>query len=348
MSPVVVRRSFTPGIGVSATGHPRSSPVAVEVVVESHVDLGLELVDVEALDTGRYRALVVQEPGNPRGLKGYVHLAAVGVRSAMDAAKSNDSFRENLNLLSLGKPIPMDWRHSANVRALDELALELETQTQLKATVDRDALLHESDWMETPFVLLTSAMDFEPTPQEVEQLGRYLVSGGFAYVEVVGGNSADDAADARTYDLETLRGLVTASLAGQGLQRGRDWEIGPLPLEHPLFSCYHEIGTLPRSYWSLYHTHNVLFVRGFDESWERSAWLGQAGPFLEGIYVRGRLAGVYSQQLYRDFWSRRIERGDAEGYWSRYSSDPALRLGVNCVVYALTQEGGLARQLVAQ
>jgi hypothetical protein len=79
--------------------------------------------------------------------------------------------------------------------------------------------------------------------------------------------------------------------------------------------------------------------------------------YLEGIHVDGRLVAVYSQRNYRDFWSQRIEKSllqsagsnrDAFNQWigTRYSSDRGLRLGINIVVYALTQEGSLARRYV--
>ena len=80
-------------------------------------------------------------------------------------------------------------------------------------------------------------------------------------------------------------------------------------------------------------------------------------PHLEGVHLDGRLVVVYSQQNYRDFWSRRPERGLTEASGShveanqidlrhRPSSEPALRVGINLVVYALTQEGSLAQRYV--
>ena len=75
------------------------------------------------------------------------------------------------------------------------------------------------------------------------------------------------------------------------------------------------------------------------------------------IHLDGRLVLVYSQQNYRDFWWRRPERHltrASEGSIWRFnssplhrpSSDPAIRLGINVVVVALTQEGSLARRYV--
>jgi hypothetical protein len=325
--------------------------VAVEVTAADHVDMDLELLDVDAMDTGRYRALVVQDPSDPRGLRGFVRLAAVGIRSALDAAESSEKCLALLSSLENGSFSVFDWRHSADVRALDQLASELEAQTQLRATVAQDAWLHEDGWLDSPFVLLTSAVDFEPTAEEVERLGQYLVSGGFAYVESIGPGSAGDDIYGRVEDLASLRDLVSRALERRGLQQGKDWHIEQLAMDHPVFSSYHKIPTLPRSYWSVVYEGIVLYVDEFRQHPERFQYADQRGPYLEGVFANGRLVAIYSQQRYRDFWSRGFERYQAQKgnlFGNRTSSAPAFRLGINIVVYALTHEGSLARKLVAQ
>ena len=44
---------------------------------EHKIDMGFEMLDVDAMDTGRYRALVIQDPNDKQGLKGFVKLARV-------------------------------------------------------------------------------------------------------------------------------------------------------------------------------------------------------------------------------------------------------------------------------
>ena len=39
------------------------------------IDLSLELMDVQALDTGRHRAMVVVDPKDRRNLKGFLYLS---------------------------------------------------------------------------------------------------------------------------------------------------------------------------------------------------------------------------------------------------------------------------------
>ena len=77
--------------------------------------------------------------------------------------------------------------------------------------------------------------------------------------------------------------------------------------------------------------------------------------FLEGIEVDGRIVGVYSQKNYADLLAgeaERIREADrahnlVNGRFVTGSDElPVYNLGVNLVVYALTREGSLARQLV--
>ena len=78
-------------------------------------------------------------------------------------------------------------------------------------------------------------------------------------------------------------------------------------------------------------------------------------PLRQPVLER-RLVAIYSLQNYRDFWSKRPERAIVQGTLSPYryngyplhrpTSEPAIRLGINIVVYALTQAGSLARRYV--
>ena len=78
--------------------------------------------------------------------------------------------------------------------------------------------------------------------------------------------------------------------------------------------------------------------------------------YLEGIMVGEQLAGVYSMRGYADFWAGVAEQMRDEGLRNNLANSPFLissvdemsvyNLGVNLVVYALTREGSLARQLV--
>ena len=59
-------------------------------------------------------------------------------------------------------------------------------------------------------------------------------------------------------------------------------------------------------------------------------------PYLEGIWLDGRLAVIYSNKGYVLKWCE-FE-----------NNEPQLKMGVNMVIYALIHEGGIAQQIMSQ
>ena len=53
---------------------------------------------------------------------------------------------------------------------------------------------------------------------------------------------------------------------------------------------------------------------------------------LEGIWIDNRLVAVYSDKGYAIKWAKMTD------------NEPQLKIGVNMVVFALTQTGGIAQQ----
>ena len=361
VAPLLPRRPASLPSRIPGPGRLRSAPAHVAVRAQDHLDLGLELLDVDALDTGRYRALVVQDPQDKRNLRGFVRFTAVSVPSIDESLgevhkQAIGGCAGRGRQIDFGLPLFSDCRPSTNVRALASLATELEQQSGLRAVVDENVGILSPRMLSSPIILLTSMAEFQPTEAEMANLGRYLTSGGFAYVEQVGvdwgylttGNYPD---------LAGLRHLVRGALESQGLHEGDDWSFEPLPMDHPLFHCYYDIDTLPTNYWQAIYTD----FTGEGERAHNRAYpnAGSFPPYIEGIHLNGRLVLAYSQQNYRDFWTRRPERVftdlpqrtiDFEIHIPHHkpSSEPAIRLGINVVVYALTQEGSLARRYVQE
>ena len=288
------------------------------------VDLSLEMMDIDALDTGRYRALVVQDPEDKRKVKGYVHLTSVYAESMEETQWRDEtgSFPNN--------------RREINARALAVLAEELNHYTQIKADVRDEMALDDQALLEVPFVLITAKDAFELTGTEAENLGRYLVSGGFAYVELI-----THSYFLRSEDLPSLRKMAEDALATQGLLRGRDWEYRILPKDHLLYHCFFDFDDLPAGYWDV-DLLSFMIIPKHTPSPE----------YLEGVFLKGRMALVYSRKSYRDFWARRQDQvreymnGGEQTLWKQGKRQ--LQLGVNVIVHALTQEGSLAKRLVAE
>ena len=51
---------------------------------ENKIDLALEMLDVNSLDTGQHQAVVIQDPDDPKALKGFIKLPLVVPRTVLD------------------------------------------------------------------------------------------------------------------------------------------------------------------------------------------------------------------------------------------------------------------------
>ena len=299
------------------------------------IDLSLELMDVQALDTGRHRAMVVMDPNDRRKLKGFLYMSGIDSPSIERAEESVRA--EN---------IQVRWYHQmprrlVERRMLQGLADKMTAQTQVHVEV-RDAVrLDDPQLLQVPFVLLTVNTPFDFTDSEAANLGAYLTSGGFLFVDIVSmlwGNYRDD-----ELDIPAVRSLIRSSFQAAGYQEWKDWQFTRLELTHPLYHCFYDVKSLPRG------MRDMHFIVGGQD------YLPRTLDYLEGIVVGDQLVGVYSMRNYADFWAG-IGRetldwslaNNAINHSSLASAEEPLvyNLGVNLVVYALTREGSLARQLV--
>ena len=89
----------------------------------------------------------------------------------------------------------------------------------------------------------------------------------------------------------------------------------PIPENHPLYHCFFD----------------------FNDGAPNGAEIGRVGSvlskqrlYLEGVWYRGRLVAVYSDKGYIIKWN------------DNANNEPQLKIGVNMIVFALTQEGGIA------
>ena len=297
------------------------------------IDLSLELLDVEALDTGRHRAMVVVDPHDRRQLKGFLYMSNVYSPSIERA--------EQENIASETRPF-FHTRQMAEKRMLHGLADKMVASTQVHVEV-RDAVrLDDSQLLQVPFVLLTVNAPFEFTEMEVANLGAYLTSGGFLFAEIVRvlrPNYSDT-----DLDIPAVRSLIRASFEAVGYQEWKDWQFTRLELTHPIYHCFYDVDSLPRG------MRDMHFIS------DGAGYPPPTPDYLEGIMVGEQLAGVYSMRGYADFWAGVAEQMRDEGLRNNIANSPFLissvdemsvyNLGVNIVVYALTHEGSLAQQLV--
>ena len=299
------------------------------------IDLSLELMDVQALDTGRHRAMVVVDPNDRRQLKGFLYMSGV-YSPSIDRAEYEQAGGTQ-GRLYYDDQMP---RRLVEQRMLQGLADKMTAQTQVRVEV-RDAVrLDDPQLLQVPFVLMTFATSFEFTNSEAANLGAYLTGGGFLFAEIVR-ELRPDYSDA-DLDIPALRSLIRASFQAVGYQEWKDWKFIRLEITHPIYHCFYDVNSLPRG------IRDMHFVVG-----------GQDRPltpdYLEGIVVGDQLVGVYSMRGYADFFGGKGRElldwalaGNVINHPALFSAEEPLvyNLGVNLVVYALTREGSLARQLV--
>ncbi len=300
------------------------------------IDLGLELMDVQALDTGRHRAMVVVDPKDRRQLKGFLYMSGV---NSLSIERAEESLR--------AENIQVRWYHQmprrlAERRMLQGLADKMTDQTQVHVEV-RDAVrLDDPQLLQVPFVLMTVDTPFEFTDSEAANLGAYLIGGGFLFAEISRVLLRPDYSDDEL-DIPAMRALIRTGFQAVGYQEWKDWQFKRLALSHPIYHCFYDVNSLPRGMRDMH-----FIVTGED-------YPPRTPDYLEGIVIGEELVGVYSMRGYADFWAG-IGResldwslaNNVSNHSSLYSGEERLvyNLGVNLVVYALTREGSLARQLV--
>ena len=294
------------------------------------IDLSLELMDVQALDTGQHRAMVVVDPKDRRQLKGFLYLSSVHSEALERAEISGGGERSG------------GWsRTISEQRILQGLADKMSERTGVHTEVLDGIALDDPLLMQVPFLLLTVRNRVSFTQAEAKNMGRYLTSGGFLYADIVSHPVA--LAGGYQHDLPALRDFIRQAFQQMDYAEHKDWSFVRLPPEHPLYHCFYDVDTLPRGFW------DIMFWY-----WDTAHRFELSPNYLEGIEVDGHIVGVYSQKDYADLLAgeaERIREGDRTGNVAgRFDTGadelPVYDLGVNLVVYALTREGSLARQLV--
>ena len=235
------------------------------------IDLALELMDVQALDIGRHRAMVVVDPQDRRKLKGFLYMSGIYSPSIERAEYSEQA--ENIQVRFYHQ-MP---RQMVERRMLQGLADKMTDKTQVHVEV-RDAVrLDDPQLLQVPFVLMTVNTPFEFTDSEAANLGAYLTGGGFLFVDIVSmlwNNYRDD-----ELDIPSVRSLIRASFQAVGYQERKDWQFRRLEPTHPLYHCFYDVNSLPRG------MRDMHFIVG-----------GQDTPltppdYLEGIMVGEQLVG---------------------------------------------------------
>jgi hypothetical protein len=262
------------------------------------VNLSLEMLDVSALDTGRYHAMVVQDPTDKRQIKGYFHFIRVYASSVLARAGRMNEFPETLINL---------------VKKLNEW-------TGIRADMGRSIPFSSEEIFKVPFIYFDfGAWGFEDrlTPGEASRLGEYVLRGGL-YMAEDGGVGIGSACD------KAARATIEDALAAVNRPKGRFWSFVKIPNDHPIYHCFFEFADGPPVGADYFN---------YPESTLKGPY-----PWLEGVFMDGRLTAIMSNKAYQDVWGRN----------PGVPGDPTrcFQMGVNIIIFALTQEGSISNRVM--
>jgi len=258
---------------------------------EKQISMKEEMISLDDLDTGQFKAMVIQDPNNKQSIKGFVYIA-----TAWGA-----QLRPPDNLK----------------RSVINLVEAVNRYTNINAKTDTHLFLDSRKIFETPFVYITTDQAFELTDIERKAFGTYLRNGGFAVVDNGTPQYEFGAAEA------SLKQMLRDSL-------GKDAKFQPIPNDHPIYHCFFDFDGPPQGAENdKMVTTDTTSAQG---SQARSSVMSGAVLYLEGIWIDNRLVAVYSDKGYAIKWAQMT------------NNEPQLKMGVNMVVFALTQAGGIAQQ----
>ena len=263
---------------------------------DKQISMKEEMISLEDLDTGQFKAMVIQDPNNKQDIKGFVYIAtAWGAQ-----LKPPDSLK----------------------RSVINLVEAVNRYTNINAKVDTHLFLDHRKLFETPFVYIIADEAFELTEVEADNLGLYLRNGGFAVVD--NGTPKYEYGQAEA----SLRQMLRDAL-------GNDAKPLPIPNDHPFYHCFFDFDNgPPQGIEASGMTLTIESVGGYDTLGiqGKNSTLNKPVLYLEGITIDNRIVAIYSDKGY--------------AYkWKDYTNNiPQLKIGVNMVVFALTQDGSIAQQ----
>jgi len=260
---------------------------------EKQISMKEEMISLDDLDTGQYKAMVIQDPKDKKSVKGFIYI------STLWGAQLEPAYK----------------------RAVIHLSDAVNRYTNIRSKVDKHLFIDSRRLFDTPFVFLCADKQFQLTEIEAKNLGEYLRKGGFAVLDNGTPTYEFGAAEA------SLKQMLRDAL-------GSDAKFLPIKNSHPLYHCFEDFDDGPPQGSEVSDVTRVFttFVGGGTQQDMLKSTIPKQVFYLEGIWINERLVAIYSDKGYAKKWA------------ATSNNEPQLRMGVNMVVYALTQEGSIAQQ----
>ena len=180
---------------------------------ENRVDMALEMLDVNSMDTGRYKAMVIQDAGDRQAITGFVKFAQVVSSTTTGIAKGDPRF---------------------GGRAIDSLCDSVNEYTGVRADFLGLITFDDPRLLEIPIILPQGA----PNEAELANLAEYLLAGGFVFGDRKPGDLTNEV-------IRPVHGWDEALEKYGGLVKGKDFWSERLPEDHPIFTAYFDVGGGP-------------------------------------------------------------------------------------------------------
>ena len=188
-----------------------------EIKTAETVDISTEMVDIDALDTGQFHAMVIQNPNDRKDIRGFFHMAIAYSRTMRNRAWHN-----------------FDARKAA---AIKRLADTMNRFTNIRTDVTHNVPFDSRELFKIPWVYSATNWAFDVTQSDAQNLGKYMMVGGFFW--------ADSDYQGRSVGYGSLCELIVEALRTQGFEHGKDWRFEDLPSSHPVYHCYFDFDRAP-------------------------------------------------------------------------------------------------------
>ncbi|MEX1274555.1 MAG: DUF4159 domain-containing protein [Bacteroidota bacterium] len=252
--------------------------------------------------TDRFEGFIEINPSNKKKIRGFINFYQLRWR----ATKSEPNGEEGWNVFPRALPTLQEYAHDS---------------TDVRVTLSGNIKLDDRRLWEIPILFMmgfTGGVQY--TPQEAKNLGIWLHQGGFLFID--DGYAAQYGAFNKS-----VRGLLKDAL-------GYDAEFERVQNTHWLYHCWEDFGGPPSG---LDDANLPLETDG-----RTPRRIPERYPYLEGIFLKGRLAVLISNKGYTHAWGQWPFVSPAQG--GPLDNARQLHFGINIMVYASTAKGSIIDQ----
>jgi hypothetical protein len=271
----------------------------------------------------KLKGWAIQDPSNKQNINGFIHIPTVWGEhlKSPEPIEELSPLPQRLYDSNLGRVYYSNLRR-ANIGLVEAI----KKYTNFNAYSDAHLYLSSNKLIEYPFIYIATDKAFKLTKTERENFEYYLRNGGFALLESLDPQYRfycwADYGQAETSLKQMTRDVLK-----------KDARFSPIPNSHPLYHCFFDFDDGPPQgtevNWVYTDTPSYEMYNGMNP---RNITMPRIRYYLEGIFLDDKLVAIYSGKGYGQKWK------------DISNNEPQQKMGVNFVVYALTQKGGIAKK----